>query len=324
VPPGAQRVQEQGQFTIRSIETHDSSGWHPVAGALADGTWSDRQDQSVNVTANGTQVLWTFTAVEGQPAVLSVHDHPDPLPAYVSTALAGSNSSVQATGLDGSGIIVQVADRIGNVPSAPADGVIVDLTYARRLANGNDTPATDQVWVRGPTERVQRALTAAGVSVVGRQSSGRLDDQLGRQGPGLASVLFLADAVAAAVLAALAAVLTLSAAARRRRYEYAALAATGATSRSLYAALAIEQLVVIGFGAATGVGAGLLAIALAGHSVPEFVTAPASSLIGYQPDALFLAVTLGAAVILMLAVAAIAAAALLRSVSPEQLREAPS
>jgi putative ABC transport system permease protein len=165
---------------------------------------------------------------------------------------------------------------------------------------------------------------AAGVVVVGEQSSSSLDDEFGRQGPGLASVLFLADAAAAAVLAALAAVLSLSAAARRRRYEYAALAATGATNRSLYGALAIEQLVVVGFGAVTGVVAGLIAIALAGHNVPEFVTSPTSSLLRYRPDILFLGLTLGGAVVLLLAAAAAPAAALLRSVNPEQLREAPS
>jgi ABC-type antimicrobial peptide transport system permease subunit len=179
------------------------------------------------------------------------------------------------------------------------------------------------VWVRGDADGVARALDAAGVRVVGRQSSSALRDELGRQGPGLASVLFLADAGAAAVLAALAAVLSLSAAARRRRYEYAALAATGATTRSLYAALAIEQLVVVGFGGLIGIGAGLIAIGLAGHSVPEFVSAPSAALVTHSPDPVFLGLTLGAAVVLLLATAAVAAAALLRSVTPEELREAP-
>jgi hypothetical protein len=322
-PPGSQRIQMEGTVTVRGIEVHDQSGWHPADGAFTDGAWTDTQDQNVQLDANGQQLRWSFLAAGGQPAAITVHDHPTPLPALVSAELAGPNSEVQATGLNGTGVIVAVADRVPNVPSAPDNGVIVDLTYAERLAGGNDSPSLPQVWVRGPADRVARALAAAHVTVVGRKSTSDLNDELSRQGPGLASVLFLADAGAAAILAALAAVLSLSAAARRRRYEYAALAATGATTRSLYSALAIEQLVVIGFGTVIGVGAGLLAIALAGHSVPEFVQSPSANLITYRPDALFLGLTLGAAVVLLLGTAAAAAAALLRSVTPEQLREAP-
>ena len=323
VPPGAQRIQMDGTVTVRAIEVQDESGWHPAAGAFADGAWTDTQDQNVEIDANGEELRWSFLAAGGQPATMTVHDHPEPLPALVSAELAGTNGSVQTQGLDGASLIVAVADRVPSVPSAPANGVVVDLSYAERIAGGSDSPALPQVWVRGDADRVAHALKAAGVNVVGRQSSSGLNDELGRQGPGLASVLFLADAVAAAVLAALAAVLSLSAAARRRRYEYAALAATGASPRSLYGALAIEQLVVIGFGSVIGVAAGLLAIGLAGHSVPEFVNAPSATLVGYQPDALFLGLTLGAAIVLLLATAAAAAAALLRSVTPEQLREAP-
>lgn len=323
VPPGAQRIQMEGTVTVRAIDVHDQSGWHHAAGAFADGVWTDTQDQNVQLDADGEQLRWSFVAAGGQPATVTVHDHPEPLPALVSSELAGSNGSVQATGLDGAGVIVAVAGRVPTVPSAPSNGVVVDLTYAERVAGGNDSPSLAQVWVRGDADRVVRALRAAHVNVVGRQSSSRLNDELSRQGPGLASVLFLADAGAAAVLAALAAVLSLSAAARRRRYEYAALAATGATTRSLYSALAIEQLVVIGFGSVIGVVAGLLAIGLAGHSVPEFVNTPSANLVAYQPDAVFLGLTLGAAFVVLLAAAAAAAAALLRSVTPEQLREAP-
>lgn len=321
-PPAGRPVQVQGQLTVRAIEVHDSTGWHRLTGTFSDGQWTDVQDQNVTIAADGNELRWSFVAVHGEPATISVHDHPDPLPAVVSSALAGSNSGVQATGLNGATLIVDATRRIANVPSAPSDGVIVDLTYASRLASGDLSAANAQVWVRGPVDRVERSLRAAGVSILDRQSSNQLNDELGRQGPGLASILFLADAGAAAVLAALAAVLSLSAAARRRRYEYASLAATGATSGSLYTALALEQLVVIGFGTLTGIAAGLLATALAGHSVPEFVTAPASSLLGYRPDPLFLGLTLGLGVLMLLATAAAAAAALLRSVTPDQLREA--
>jgi putative ABC transport system permease protein len=136
-------------------------------------------------------------------------------------------------------------------------------------------------------------------------------------------VLFLADAAAAAILAGLAAILSLSAAARRRRYEYAALGATGADRRTLFTALAIEQLAVVGFGSLAGVIAGLASLSLAGHNVPEFVQRPVATL-DYAPNTVLMVVTIGLGFVLLFGAALLAAAALLRSVTPEQLREAPT
>ena len=323
-PPGSRPAQVRATLTVSDIKVHTPSGWRPVANAAASGEWTDLQDQRVGIQVQDNAVRWSFVAVFGVPATLSVHDHPEPLPAVVSAALAGDSATVDATGLNGAGVTVAVTGRAANVPGAPANGVVTDLTYAQRTAAGNIAPATAQVWVRGSADQVRRALRAAGVPILGSQSSAALEDEFRRQGPGLASVLFLTDALAAAVLAALAAVLSVSVAARRRRYEYAALAATGAPSKSLYAALAIEQLVVVGFAMVTGVAAGLLSIALAAHSVPGFVTEPADALLRYRPDALFLGLTLGAGFLIVLASGALAAAALLRTVTPEQLREAPS
>lgn len=328
-PPGAAREQVSGTIVVEGIDVHRTDGWHAVEQIALPGQWDDTTDQRVIVDSAGGGgaaggVRWSFFAVAGVPATLTVHDHPVPLPAVVSSALAGDAATVDTTGLDGADLTVAVTARASHVPSAADTGIVVDLTYAQRAAYGNTAPATAQVWVRGDVDRVRHGLARAGFPVLDAQSSQALDDELGRQGPGLASVLFLADAVAAAVLAALAAVLSLSAAARRRRYEYAALGAAGATPRTLYAALAIEQLVVVGVATALGVAAGLLSTALAGHSVPEFVTAPTESLLHYRPSVLVLVLTLGGGFVVILGSAAAAAAALLRSVSPEQLREAPS
>ena len=323
-PPGSRPAQVRATLTVSDIEMHTPAGWRPVPNAASSGEWTDLQDQRVGIQVQDDGVRWSFVAVAGVPAMLSVHDHPEPLPAVVSSALAGDSATVEATGLNGAGVTVAVAGRAPNVPGAPANGVVTDLTYAERTAAGNIAPATAQVWVRGPVDEVRRGLHSAGIPILSSQSSAGLEDEFRRQGPGFASVLFLADALAAAVLAALAAVLSVSVAARRRRYEYAALAATGAPSQSLYAALAIEQLVVVGFAMMTGVASGLLSVGLAAHSVPGFVSEPADALLRYRPDALFLGLTLGAGFLIVLASGALAAAALMRTVSPEQLREAPS
>jgi hypothetical protein len=323
--PNGPPVQVTGALTLRTVEVQRGSGpWQPVPGATDATRWRDPTDQQVGIDSSGGGALsWSFFSTPGTPPTLITHSRPEPLPAVVASALQPGNSTVEGNGLNGATLPVSVNARVPNLPSAPADGIIVDLTFAERAAYGDLGPSDAQVWVRGDVGPVRRGLAAAHIPIVSQQTSSSLNAQLSRQGPGLASELFLADAAAAAVLAALAAVLSLSAAARRRRYEYAALAAAGASRRTLYAALAIEQLVVIGFGAVTGVGAGLLATALAGRSVPEFVHAPADALLRHQPSVLVLAIALGGGLLLLLTSAALAAGALLRSVNPDQLRESP-
>jgi hypothetical protein len=322
-PPGGRKGQLAGHVTIDGVDVHTAKGWQPVAGIGAGGHWADTVDQHVSVRTIGTGVEWKFFGVATAPPTLRVIDRPDPLPAVVSRPLDQPDTSIGVSGLDATPIAVNAVAAVPGVPGAASNGVVVDLDYAQRAATNDTAPATAQVWVRGDAQRVRRALVVAGIPVVSQISSRETADELGRQGPGLASVLFLADAAAAAVLAALAAVLSLSAAARRRRYEYAALAAAGASRRTLFAALAIEQVVVIGFGAVTGVGAGLLATGLAGRSVPEFVHAPASPLLNYLPSPWLMGPVLIGGLVVLVAVATAAAAALLRSVTPDQLREAP-
>jgi putative ABC transport system permease protein len=322
-PIGGVATPVGGTITIDQADLLRGHTWHPRSDWTGAGHWSDTTDQQVVIDAGAGRLRWAFFGTKGSPPTLRVVDHPDPMPAVVSRALTGTHTALQPSGLNGGGLPVSVVGTAAAIPGALSRGVVVDLDYAIRAAAGNVGPSTTQVWVRGDATRFSSGLTAAGIPVVDTQSSAALDDQLGRQGPGLASVLFLSDAAAAAVLAALAAILSLSAAARRRRYEYAALAATGASQRTLYAALAIEQLVVIGFGAVVGVATGLLSVVLAGRSVPEFVTTPQSPLLVYRPSVLLIGSVLVAAIVVLLAVAATAAAALLRSVTPDQLREAP-
>jgi putative ABC transport system permease protein len=147
--------------------------------------------------------------------------------------------------------------------------------------------------------------------------------RLERQGPALASVLFLADAAAAAVLAAVAAILGLYVSARGRRYEYAALEASGIPSRTLRRAVLLELAVVLAFGTLTGAATGLAAARLVLHSVPEFVHQPARPALSYLPQVGPVAAMLGTAVALLVIAALASSFTLIRGVSADQLREAP-
>jgi hypothetical protein len=151
---------------------------------------------------------------------------------------------------------------------------------------------------------------------------GQAQTMLDRQGPALASVLFVAAAGAAALLAAGAAVLALYQAGRRRRHEYAALIAGRVSRRSLQAAVLIEQLVVLGFGTLTGIAAGLAAAAAVLRDVPEFRSPPTSPPLLYSPPPGPVGLPLLVAAAILGAAATIAALAVVRSARPELLRQA--
>jgi putative ABC transport system permease protein len=322
-PPGGRKGVLQGRVSITGIDEHEARGWKPVRNFAGPGHWRALDDGRVVVQAARDSVQWRFVSTASSPPTLGVVDRPVQMPAVVSRALDRPDTAIPVLGLDAQSLNVSTIGTAPGIPGASANGVVVSLRYAVRAATNDSAPATPQVWVRGDVSRIRHALVAAHIPVISATSSSQLASELRRQGPGLASVLFLADAAAAAVLAALAAILSLSAAARRRRYEYAALAAAGASRRTLYSALAIEQVVVIGFGAIAGIAAGLVANVIAGRSVPAFVHAPVSTLLSYFPSPLIMGLVLGCGFVILIAVAAVAAATLLRSVTPDQLREAP-
>jgi hypothetical protein len=306
-----------GTVTFLGLDVRVNGRWQPVPAATRASQWvtPSLQDTLGPGTAGG--LTWKFSAGRGTPPALVVHDRPPRLPA-VSSVRAGPDT---VAGLDGAGLPVNVGSVVPNVPGVTGDATVFDLDYALRAVSGDPGAATYQVWVRGDQARIRAGLAASHVGVLSVQRTSSVQSRLRRQGPGLAAVLFLADAGAAAILAALATVVSLTAAARRRRYEYAALAAAGANRRTLFVALALEQVIVSVFAMITGVVAGVAATLLAGHSVPEFVVQPPSSLVQHTPAWLPIIGTLALGVLVVVGAGVAAAAALVRLATPDQLRE---
>ena len=123
------------------------------------------------------------------------------------------------------------------------------------------------------------------------------------------------------LLASGSAVLGLYVSARRRRYEYAALEATGVPRPVLRRSLLIEMGVLTAFGSILGIATGLGAIAIALHAVPEFLSIP-PVVLSYRPPGGGLALLLAAGVLLLLAAGFAAALALLGGIRSDQLRDA--
>jgi hypothetical protein len=321
-----------GAITITGIQEEQGGKWvragsrSTLTGASS---WrpghSDAPPDQIRAEAGG--IFWSFNARIGQDAVLTSVNRPYPLPAVVSSALI-SPGQTQATGagLDGSALGLKVIAAAAAVPGAPANGVIVDRRYAELAAGLTTSPTTvQQVWLAGGGQHaIENRLRAAGVSILSSSSTGQLAATFARQGPALSSVLFLADAAAATLLAAGAAILDLYLSARRRRYEYAALSASGVPFRTLRRAVRAELALLLGFGTVVGVIIGAVAAVVTLRSVPEFLTAPPAAVMSYVPPVLPLVVMLVVAVAVLTIAAGVASSTLIRGVNLDQLRETPT
>ena len=281
-----------GNLTITGIAVHDHGRWQAVAGTAlgSAGDWREAAPAATRPTHPGRPrgsaasagragLHWQFSGIPPteDPTLQSVNT-PAVLPALIpATLTAGRQGSFSGVGLDGSALPVRPVAPVSATPGAPTDGIIVDRQYAELAAGQNLNQVRQEVWMAaGASGPVEARLRAAGVHIVSQRSAAAAASALERQGPALASVLFLADGAAAAVLAAGAAILGVYLSARRRRYEYAALEASGLRRRTLGRALLAELTVVVGFGAVVGTITGIGAAAAVLRSVPEFTTSPSA------------------------------------------------
>jgi hypothetical protein len=323
--------QTKGSVTLSGLAARNGATWVPVpALASADGWAAGAEAPSGcgsttgQLQAGSGGLSWSFRSGGACSPALHRQDIPDPLPALVSSQLTGGLQDIATGGLDGRLLNTQPIALAAAVPGAPATGIVVDRTYAQREANYiNDSLVAEQVWVApGSLATIRAKLVAAGVTIDSLATTADAKATLIRQGPALASVLFLAAAVAAALLAAGAAVLGLYQAGRRRRYEYAALAAGRVPRRSLTSSVLIEQATVLGFGAVTGIAAGIASAALVLRNLPEFLAPPSAPSLLFAPPVTQVVIWLVITVMLLAIPATVAAVALIRSARPELLREA--
>jgi putative ABC transport system permease protein len=325
-----------GSLTITGLawQAAGATTWTQARASLftSAGQWqaNDPFDPPDTVTASQAGLSWTFNS--GSPAkaknaapTLAAVNYPNPMPALAPSSMIGGRGSLfQGVGLDGNQLPVRIVAPVEAIPGAPTNGFIVDRQYAELAASQELTQDDQQVWLAGGAQsQIEPALKAAGIKITSVTSAAAADTQLSRQGPALVSSLFLADAGAAALLAVGAAILGLYLSARRRRYEYAALEASGVARSRLRRAVGIELAVVLGFGTVVGIATGLAAAALALRAVPEFANPPAVPL-SYMPSAGPVAALLGIAVGLLVVVSLVLSTTIIQGVRLEQLREAPA
>lgn len=319
----------QGSITISAMQVQQGGQWRTAApGALSsDNRWRSQQLGRAVGTATATSagLVWNFRAAKSQDAILQSANLPDPLPAVVSAGVAQPGTTqVQTAGLDGYPLNLNIVSTSAVLPGLTAGGALVDEHYAELAADFDDSQAVQQVWLASGAEPIiAPRLRAAGVQILSVQTTPEVERSLGSQGPGLANILMLADAIAALLLASGSAILSLFLSARRRRYEYAALEASGVERSALRRSVFIEIGAVCGFACLTGIAAGIAAILIALPGIPEFVTNPTGAVLTYDPPVPSFAVSLVVCVCVLLAAGGTAAVALIRGIRPDQLRETP-
>lgn len=322
-----------GSMRVSGLAQHAGGAWKPLrAGLATPGGWrayGDVPAAMLPLAPDGDGLKVTLNLREDRGALGEVgfgpNVAPDVLPAVATPGFVRPGLSADVNGPDGQQTPVRAVASAGTIPGAGGRGLILDRRATRNVGAGMDVRTVQQVWtVPGAAGPVARALERAGVPVTGRQSAAAEQRHLTRQGPGLALILMLTEAVAAALLAVGGAILGLYATARRRGYELAALRAAGAPRRSLRAALLIEQGVVLGFGSAAGLLTGWAAALLTLRTIPEFAVRPIAPPLTYLPAPGPLALVLLITATLVAAAVATLSTLILRRATSDVLREAPA
>lgn len=322
-----------GSLRVSSFEQRVGGTWRALrTGAATPGAWRTYGDVPAPMTpltpdGDGLRIALDVPAEIGSLGELGFGPDvaPDVLPAVATPGFVAPGRSADITGPDGQHIQVRSVASAAALPGAGGGGLLIDRRMARDVGAGVGTDTLQQVWtVPGASGAIAKRLERAGVRVVKHQSAAAEQRHLARQGPGLALVLMLTEAVAAAVLAVGGAVLTLYATARRRGYELAALIAAGAPRRALRAGLLAEQAAILGFGSAIGFLTGWAASALTLRSIPEFAARPSAPPLTYLPDLGPLVLVLAGSAVLVGGAVAAVSSLILRRAGGERLREAPA
>lgn len=316
-----------GSFTISGIEQQTAGSWLTVDAQLTTPqAWRAGRKQTsgndiVGATANG--VTDVFIAMPGGWPSIELADLPRPLPVILTTNATVTPQTdpfvIDPVGRD---VEMHRVATVSLVPRLLSTGGLADFAAARDALPAFDRYGRYQVWLgkAAPRDALQR-LRAVGL-IPGRPDTvaHRLA-ALRQQGPALALRLFMFASFACSALALAAAALAFAAAGRRRSFEMAALLAVGVRRASLLRACVSEQIVLLGTGLVLGVVPGLIGAAVALPAVPEFADHSPISL-DFVPSTTTVGSFVIALTLVVLTVAVVGGAALLRSAVPSRLREA--
>lgn len=262
-----------GTLALRTLAVRTAGVWRPVQRAFPAGGWAVSPDAAatVRVVTDATGVRYDYRSNGGPPPALERLAVPRPLPALVDRSAAGRPGLTVSQEENGSNVPVRVVARSGVLPGAGLGASMVDLAAARATFSNFDDEASYEVWVsRSAPADFRDRLEAAGLNVLAPRTVAARAAELSRTGPALGLLLYAVSALAGAILAAAATIVSLHVTARRRTGELAALGVAGAPRRTLFLTTFGEIGLALGLAGVAGVLAGVLAARLTLPAVPEF------------------------------------------------------
>jgi putative ABC transport system permease protein len=328
-------------LVLSDVEIRKAAGWVPFdAGLAKPGAWAqidtgDTGDVSSTVTVSTSHsrllAIFDVNASASAPEI-GPDDLPPTIPSVVTTALAELNGDPDnpgvfpAAGLDGAEFSAAARTEAWALPGIGGNAALIDLSFAERAMQGSPGDVAFQVWCHDPpSPALLDRLSAAGVTVTGRQTAASTLHQLDQTAPALGFDLFVLAAVGATLLAIGALVFSVASDSRQRSVEFAALAAAGVPLRALRRSLFVEQFVIVGVAVLLGLGAGLLSGELSLGLLPEFPAGragpvlPTSVAVGAPAAVVAAAIALA----LLLLAGVLASLITMRRVKPENVRLTP-
>ena len=312
-----------GRWSSVSADLHPQ-GWRSNTGGVH--VRSSRLRLTLEIPASAAAA--DVGATSAIPPMVSVADVPQVLPAVATSEVealnggSGVNSAVPVQGLDGNTLDVTPVATVSALPRLGSDAVMVDLDLLSRFqSSANSLNTSDQVWLGpdAPRDAIKR-LEAAGLRPGPIQRASVALTQAQRSAPALADDFLLVATVAALLAAAAATLGTLGTAMRQRATELAAFEVAGVSRRSLTASLAVEAVVLV-VTTAFGIGAGVLAAAMAVPALPELAGGAPIPLQYGLPGGLLAAVCGAVLAVVLISCAAMAALVVTRA-TPSLLRTA--
>jgi hypothetical protein len=318
-----------GTVTVQSVEWYQQARWVPVNASLTKpGAWRagpefSQSTDKLRATPDGLRDDYQSSSGYGG---ISYAFAPQPLPVVATRAavISGYLTPDPPEMIDSFSTVATFSVRqwAGVLPVVLDRGLIANLSFVRAVQPGFDTEANWMVWLgpHAPPDAIAR-LHAAGLTLQHENTTGSRIIQLGRQAPALSLFLLLACAIIGSVVAVGGTAIAITASARRRSHETAALGVVGVPRPALYRGAVLEQVMLLGAAVILGLPAGALAARLALPVIPQFAdTTPI--VLRYQLPTAALITFAAAFVVLVVLTGMVAAAAVLRAAVPARLREA--
>ena len=318
-----------GTLTVQSVGWYQHARWVPVDASLTQpGAWRagpefSESTDTLRATPHGLRDDYQSNSGYGG---ISYAFAPQPLPVVATSAgvTSGSLTPDPPEMVDGLSTVATFSVRqwAPVLPVVLDRGLIANLTFVRAVLPGFDAEANWMIWLgpHAPPDAIAR-LRAAGLTLQHENTAQSRIVQLGRQAPALSLFLLLACAIIGSVVAVGGTAIAITASARRRSRETAALQVVGVPRRALYRGAVIEQVMLLGAAVTLGLPAGVIAARLALPVIPQFAdTTPI--VLRYQLPTVPLITFAAAFVVLVVLTGLVAAAAVLHAAVPTRLREA--